>query len=331
MRHISIWLWAALGGAVLQFIALGSNFYVVHGNDGDTTRDAWLGIPHTSDLILTSAVITVLAFAVAARGRSPLRGRSLGLLVALGGLLATAMLVYRMLVPPFGGCLTLSCTEPRADVTLLAGIWIGLAGCVLVLLGGLGHAFSAAAKRTLAMPPIAAQQAGMTPWLGLAALGLVVAFVAPFTAFKVYRVEEFLGQQGATEWGGWLSIPHTSSLVLAITLIAVLLVIAAARRRSPLSPAALGATLAVGAFVVAARELYRIVQPPFSTAGGTGNRHVGIVEILPPFWVGFAGAVVALLAGVVQAALYYRQSVAAQEAAGARSPAQPTAHAGMPS
>lgn len=314
MRRISIWLWAALAGAVLQFVALGSNFYVVQGKMGAQTRDAWLGIPHTSDLILASALVTVLAVALSARGQSALRGRNLGLLVGILGALATAQLVYRMFVPPFG-CLTYTAcgTTAKSDVTLLAGIWIGLAGCGLAALGGLGHAFTAAARRTEAAPPIAAQQAGITPWLGLSALGLAVAFVAPFTGFKVYEVEGFFGGKGTSTWSGWLSIPHTSSLVLACALIGGVLVGAAARRRAPLSPAALGATLGVLAFIVAARELYRIVQSPFKTAGGQTDVAVGTVNILAPFWIGFAGAAVAILAAIVQVVLYYRESTAAEE------------------
>ncbi len=314
MQRISIWLWAALGGSILQFVALGSNFYVIRGKKGNTTHDAWLGIPHTSDLILASAVITVLALVLCARGRSPLRGRTLGLLVALAGGLATAQLVYRMAVPPFG-CLTYTAcgTTPKSDVTLLAGIWIALVGCGLAALGGLGHAFSRAARRTEAAGPVAARQAGMTPWLGVSALGLAVAFVAPFTGFKAYRVAGFFGGKESSTWGGWLSLPHTSSLVLACTLIAGLLVLAAARRRAPLDPAALGSAVGILAFIVAARELYRIFQPPFNTAGGATNVPVGMVDILPAFWVGFAGAAAALLTAIVQVFLYYRESAAAGE------------------
>lgn len=331
MRHISVGLWAAVAGAALQFVALGSSFYVVHGKDGDTTRDAWLGIPHASDLILASALVTVVAFALAVRGRSPLRGRNLGLLVALAGALATAQLVYRMIVPPFG-CLTYSCgTTSNADVTLLAGIWIGLAGNVLALAGGLAHAFSAAAARTPARPALSPQQAGMTPWLGVGALGMLVAFVAPFTAFKIYAVQGFFGAKSTSEWGGWLSIPHTSSLVLALALAVGLLVLAAARRRAPITPAALGASVAVAAFVAGARELFRIVQPPFSTAGGASDVDVGAVTIHAAFYVGLAGAVVALVAGVVQAVLYYRESVAAEDGHAPSVSGRPVQATGAPS
>ncbi len=306
MRRISIWLWLAIGGAVLQLGALGSNFYAIHGKKGDTTSDAWLGIPHASDLILASAVITVLALVLSTRERSPVSGRTLGLGVAIVGGLAAAQLVYRMAVPPFG-CLTYSACGTTAkadvDVTLLAGIWIGLSGCALALLGGLGHTFSAAARRTPAAPVIAERQAGITPWLGLAGVAMVVTFVAPFTFFKAYRVEGFGGGSSTTTWGGWLPLPHTSSLVLAAGIVSSVLVIAATRRRSLLSPSALGATIGVLGFIVASRELFRILQPPFSSAGGSDTA-VGTVTILAPFWIGFAAAVVAFVAAVVQTVLY---------------------------
>lgn len=304
MRRISIWLWLAIGGAVLQLGALGSNFYVIHGKKGNTTRDAWLGIPHASDLILASAVITVLALVLSTRERSPVSGRTLGLGVAIVGGLAAAQLVYRMAVPPFG-CLTYSAcgTTAKADVTLLAGIWIGLSGCALALLGGLGHTFSAAARRAPAAPVIAERQAGITPWLGLAGGAMVVAFVAPFTFFKVYRVEGFGGGNSTATWGGWLPLPHTSSLVLAAVIVSSVLVIAAARRRSLLSPTAIGATISVLGFIVASRELFRILQSPFSSAGGSDTA-VGTVTILAPFWIGFAAAAVAFVAAVAQTVLY---------------------------
>ena len=308
MQRISIWLWLAVGGATLQLSALGSNFYVINGKNGGTTMDAWLGIPHASDLILASAVVTIVALTLSARGRSPVSGRTLGTAVAVVGGLATAQLAYRMVVPPFG-CLTYNCgATAKSDVTLLAGIWIGLIGCALALIGGLGHALSAAASRTPAAPDVSDRQAGMTPWLGLAGLGLVVSFVGPFTFLDAYRVEGFMGSSSSATWGGWLSAPHTSSLVLAATIVGVTLVVAAARRRSLLSPSALGATLAVLGFVIASRELFRMLQPPFSSAGGQDTA-VGTVTILAGFWIGFVAAVVACVAATVQAVLYYRESV----------------------
>jgi len=313
VQRISIWLWLAVGGATLQFSALGSNFYVINGTNGGTTKDAWLGIPHASDLILASAVVTIVALTLSARGRSPVSGRTLGTAAAVVGGLATAQLAYRMAVPPFG-CLTYNCAATaKSDVTLLAGIWIGLVGCALALIGGLGHALSAAASRTPATPDVSDRQTGMTPWLGLAGLGLVVSFVGPFTFLDAYRVEGFMGSSSSATWGGWLSAPHTSSLVLAATIVGVTLVVAAARRRSLLSPSALGATLAVLGFVIASRELFRMLQPPFSSAGGQDTA-VGAVTILAGFWIGFAAAVVACVAATVQAVVYYRESVSDEAA-----------------
>lgn len=309
MQRISIWLWLAVAGAVLQFTALGSNFYVINGKNGGTTRDAWLGIPHASDLILVSAVVTLVALVLSARGRSAVAGRTIGVAVAVAGGLATAQLAYRMAVPPFG-CLTYTAcgTTAKSDVTLLAGIWIGLVGCALALIGGVGHLLSTAATRTEAAPTVSEKQTGMTPFLGLAGAGMVVAFVAPFTIFKAYRVEGFFGGDSTATWGGWLSAPHTSSLVLTASVIAIVLVVAAGRRRSLLSPSALGATLAVLGFIVASRELFRILEPPFSSAGGNDTA-VGAITILPPFWIGFAAAAIACLAAIAQAVLYYRESV----------------------
>ena len=246
MKRISIGLWLALAGAILEFVALGSNFYVLGKGSSAATFGAWLGLPHASDLLLVSALITVIAVVIAARGNSPLRGRNLGWVVALFGALATAQLVYRMIVPPFG-CLTYSCgvATSTANVTLLTGIWIGAVGAGLTLVGGVLHAFSAAAGRLPARPPLAETQAGLTPWLGLSAAGMVVAFVAPFTGFEAYKVGSFFGAAKASYWGGWLSLPHTSSLVLACMIMVLLLVLAVARRRAPLPPAAMGALVGV--------------------------------------------------------------------------------------
>lgn len=301
----------ALAGArraVLQFTALGSNFYVINSESGGTTKDAWLGLPHASDLILVSAMVTVIALSLSARKNSPVSGRTLGTAVAVVGALATAQLAYRMAVPPFG-CLTYSCgTTSKSDVTLQTGIYIGLIGCAMALAGGLGHAISAAARRTPATPRYAAAQSGMTPWLGLAGLSAVLTFVAPFTAFDAYRVEGFFGAEGSATWGGWLSAPHTGTLVLVAAIVSIGLVVAAARRRSLLSPAGVGAALGMLGFLVATRELFRILEPPFSSAGGT-DTEVGTVTILAPFWIGLVAAIALCIAGIVQAVLYYRDSV----------------------
>jgi hypothetical protein len=287
-----------LAGSVLQFIALGSNFYVVN----EQVRDAWFGIPHASDLILLSAIVVVGAFALTALERNPIKGRNVGLVVGIVGLLATLQLGYRMIIPPFG-CLMYSCgPSDAANVTLLPGIWIGLVGCAMVLVGGLVHAFSSTARNTPAHSWAAEDQGGMTPWIGLGALGAVAQFVFGYTFFTFYTVTGFVGQEGATSWGGWIATPHTSSLILAITLTIVGLAVAVAREKSPLGPAALGGLIAVLGFAAAARILYRIVDPPFNTAGGSTDTAVGSVTIHASAYLAVAAAVVVVIAGIVQAA-----------------------------
>lgn len=294
----------ALAGAVLQLIALGSNFYVVN----DEVRDAWFGIPHASDLVLLSAIVAVGSFILTALGRNPIRGRNVGLAVGIVGLLATLQLGYRMIIPPFG-CLIYGCTPSEAqDVTLLPGIWIGLAGCVTVTLGGFLHSFAQTARNTPAHPWIAEEQGGMSPWLGVAALGAVGQFVFGYTFFTFYTVSGFLGHGGPASWGGWLSTPHTSSLILAITLLIVGLTWAAARGRSPLNPAALGGLIAVLGFASASRIFYRIIDPPFTNAGGASDVAVDSVTIGLAAYLSLAAAVVVVIAGIVQAATH-RQKV----------------------
>lgn len=311
MARISAGLWVALAGAVLQVMALGSNYYVFQGG----TRDAWQGIPHTSDLMLASALVTVALVSLTAGRRSPLRGRAVGLVIGIVGLLATAQLVYRMVIPPFG-CLQYGCGVAEAkDVTLLTGIWVGLAGNVLTTVGGFLHAFSAAARATEARPWRSDRQPGINPWLGLAALGAVGMFVFPFTAFTFYTVSGFLGQRGTTTWGGWLSVPHTSSLVLAMAIGIVGLVLLAARKRAPMNPSALGAVVAVLAFTAGARILYRILAPPFSTAGGQANVQTGEVQIGLAAFLGLGCAVLALVAGIAQA-VTHRHAVAQERREG---------------
>jgi len=308
MHRISAFLWLAAGGAVLQVVALGTNFYETTGKQA-AVKSAWFGIPHASDLILAAAVVAILAVGLTAANRQPVRGRNLGLIVGVIGLLATAQLVYRMTTPPFGGCLQYGCgTNAAQDVNLLAGIWIALAGCVAVTVGGFLHAFTSAAREAGPHPLISAEQRGMSPWLGLSAVGAVAMFVFPFTGFTLYTVSGFLGQEGTAPWGGWLSLPHTSSFVLAIMLIVVGLVIAAGRNRSPLQPAALGATVAILSFAAAARIFYRIIEDPFSTAGGVDTA-VGSVQVELAGYLGLAGAVVAVLGGIVHA-VQHRESTA---------------------
>lgn len=297
MRRISVWLWLALGGAVLQFVALGSNFYVV---GGENVRDAWFGIPHASDLILASALLTVVLTGLAAADRSPVRGRTVGLFVGGVGLLATLQLAYRMAVPPFQGCLTyFDCGfTPRAAVTLLPGIWIGLVGCLAVTVGGFLHMPSSAARETRPHDWTTDRQEGMSPWLGLAALGAIGMFVFGFTVLPFYTMNYADGDSRA--WSGWLSMPHTSSLVLAMTLGVLGLVWAAARRRSPLRPGALGGTIAVLGFVAGARILFRMIESPFHTGPAQGVFAQGGPVLHVWAFLSLISALVVVLAGIVQ-------------------------------
>lgn len=319
MSRIPALLWLVLVGAIVQLVSVTLNFYELRGEP----QGAWYGVPHTADLIAGSAVVAIVALGLTAAGRQPFRGRTIGLLVGAVGLLAAAQVVYRIAVPPYG-CLQYGCGfAAKGDTEILTGMWIALAGCAAVTIGALVYAFSRTARETPAAPRIAGRQSGMTPWLGLAGLGSVAMFVFPFTVFTLYTVEGFFGSRVTQPWGGWLSIPHTSSLILAATVIVVGLVVAAGRERSPLSPAALGVTIGTIALLSAARILYRLLDDPFSTAGGASNVPVGDVTVELSGYLGLAGALLAAVAGFVHAA---QQRAPAHERglraeAGAREPA----------
>ena len=313
MTRMTTWLWVALAGSALQLVALGSDFYIAKGE----TKDAWLGIPHTSDLILLSAIVAIALVALTAAGRSPLRGRNVGLAIGIVGLLASLQLGYRMIAPPFGAtiegnqmieifgsCQWYCPPGEAADADLLTGIFIGLAGCVLVTLSGFLYAFSRRARETPARPTLAASQPGMTPWLGLAGIGAVAQFVFGYTFFTIYTTEA--GDGGAVNWSGWIPTPHTSSLVLAMSAIVLLLIRAASRERSPLSPSVLGVAVALLGFVAGARIFYRLVEPPF----GSGGAEIGIAGYLA-----VAGALLVVVAGIVHAQSH-RESGRAPEPAG---------------
>jgi len=305
MQRITPWLWMALAGSVLQFIALGSNFYVFE----DERKDAWQGIPHASDLILFSALVAIGLFTATALDRNPIRGRNIGLVIGIVGLLATLQLGYRMIVPPFGGsvptspgiigsgCLYYCLPSEASSAELLPGIWIGFIGCLALTLGGLLHAFSRTARETPASPPVAPLQSGMTPWLGLAALGAVGQFVFGYTFFTFYTTNG-----GETNWSGWLPTPHTSSLVLAITLAVVGLVWAASRGRSPLNPAALGGLIAVLGFISTSRIFFRIIDPPF----GDPVDAIGVAAYLA-----LIAAALVLASGIVHAITTQREATRA--------------------
>ena len=296
-----MWLWVAAAGAVSQVVALfGPDFYFAEGE----RKDAWFGIPHASDLILLSAVVAVGCLVLTATGRNPLRGRRMGLAVGIIGLLATLQLVYRMVVPPFGGavpansdiigagCLYYCAPSQAAPADLLFGIWLALLGCLAVTAGGFVYAYSRAARQTPARPWVAQAQGGMSPWLGLAALGAVGQFVFGYTFFTFFTTPGDNG--GEINWSGWLPTPHTSSLVLLISLLVVGLVWTASRNRAPLGPAALGMAVAALGLVSTSRIFYRIVSSPFGNSGS----EIGIAAYLS-----LLAAVLVVVAGIVHAVL----------------------------
>jgi hypothetical protein len=309
MPGITPSLWFAIAGAVLQFVSLGTDFYVWDGR----RQSAWFGVPHTSQLILLSALTTGTLFALIAADRSPMPGRKAGLIIGITGLLASLQLAYRMVAPPFGGrvpahaaiigdsCLYYCLPSQAASADLLIGIWIALLGGLMVTLGGFGHALSGADQHVLPRPWRAQVQPEMNPWLGLAALGAVGQFVFGYTLFTFYRT---VREDGATTWSGWLPTPHTGSLVLAVTVVVVGLVWSAARERSPFLPSTLGAVITVFGFVSAARIAYRIIDPPFASP------QIQLVEIGPAAYLALGFAALIVIAGLMQVAIYRNKAKA---------------------
>lgn len=306
VARLSGGIWLALAAAALQITAVGSDFYAI-GEEG-TVADAWFGIPHTSQLILGSALVTVVLAGLVAADRSLFRGRNVGLVIGIVGLLATAQLVYRMFLPPFGGCLTyIDCTAARVSVDLLPGIWFGLVGCVGATIGGVWHAASARARHQQARFWVAPHQQGTSAWSSTAAVAAIVAFVVGYGGFGFYKVVQGDGSD-PTEWSGWIATPHTSTLVLLMAAGTVALVWAAARQRSPMGAAALGGTIAVLGFVAATRILYRILVPPFYSGRPEGVFQEG-AEIQVTAWIALAAAVVWCLAGLVEALAHRRSAI----------------------
>lgn len=314
-ERVSAGLWIALAAATLQFTAIASDFYQV----GENVRDAWFGIPHTADLILLSALATVVLSALTAGDRSPVSGRTVGVIIGLIGLLATLQLGYRMIVPPFKGCLTFNCGfTPKADVTLLTGIWIGLVGNIGATLGGFIHAGSSTAKLTRPNFWVSNRQTGMTPWLGMAGLSAAAMFIVGFTFAPFYSVPKEGGDLEA--WTAWLSIPHTSSLILLLATIIVGLVIAAGRGKAPMGPTGLGGTIAVLGFMAGVRTLYRILVSPFFSGPAEGVFAKGVqVHTVAYVALGFAG--LAVVAGIAHA-MKHRGSQTARSSS--RAAAEPT-------
>lgn len=310
MQKITLWLGLTVVGAALQLYAITSDFYIFEGE----ARDAWFGIPHASDLLLLSALVAVVLFVATAIGRNPISGRGVGLFVGIVGLLATLQLGYRMVVPPFdgfvpsnsdiigGGCLFYCLPSQAVDAQLLPGIWIGFIGCLAVAVGGFLHAFSGTARSTRANPWIARSQTGMTPWLGLAALGAIGQFVFGYTFFTFYITP---GDGGETYWSGWLPSPHTSSIVLGLTVVVAALVWYASRGKAPLGPMAFGGLIAVLGLLSTSRIFYRIIEPPFGDSASIGFAA----------YLSFLSAVLIIVAGLVHA-------VTQRERAGAGAPSR---------
>ncbi|MDQ3769520.1 MAG: hypothetical protein M3370_08615, partial [Actinomycetota bacterium] len=95
----------------------------------------------------------------------------------------------------------------------------------------------------------------------------------------------------------------------------LVLAVAAARNRSPLSPSSLGALIGVFGFIAAARILFRMLESPFTNAGG-GSTTVGSVTIEPAAYVSLAFAVLVAVAGIVQAVMYREEAAERREPVG---------------
>lgn len=307
MRNVTVALWLVVGGALLQLASLTTDFFSYDGE----AQSAWMGLPTTSELILFSAMTAIVMVGLTAAARSPLRGTVTGRVVAAAGLIAAAQLSYRMIAPPFGaevpshvtifgGSCMFWCIPSEAEpAALLPGMWVALAGCFAIAMGGYLHSRTQAAKETPARSWAAPVQAGMTPWLGLAALGAAGQLVFGFTFFTFYRT---IGARGETTWSGWLPMPHTASWVFAATVAIVALVWLASKNRAPLRPFALGALIAGLAAISAARIGFRIFEPPFGPATN--------VEVTPGAYLALLAALLAVVAAIMQAISFRGRPVA---------------------
>lgn len=161
----------------------------------------------------------------------------------------------------------------------------------------------------------------MTPWLGIAAVASVAAFFFGFSGlFTFYTVSGFTSE-GATNWAGWISLPHMSVLVVASMLVVSGLVWAAARRRSPLSPGALGGVIAIVGFMAFTAILYRVLDSPWVTAAGGGGDQTHTATAVTIGWAAYASvaaAAVVTLAGMAQAATHREKAEARAWAEGSQ-------------
>ncbi len=301
MRNITVWLWLVLAGAALQLSSLTTDYFMYEGK----AQSAWMGLPTTAELVLLCALVALVMVGLIVAARSPFSGAASGRIVAAAGLVATLQLTYRVIAPPFGSivpdhvssftstCMFWCLPAQALPADPQPGMWMAIAASATVAIGGLLHSLSTVAKATPARPWAASAQAGLTPWLSLAALGAVGQTLFGFTLFTFYRT---IGTSGAHTWSGWLPMPHTASWVFAISVAIVLLVWAAARRRAPLDPSDLGALIAVLAFTSTARIGFRIADSPF---GPTTN-----VEIGPAAYLSLLSGLLAVVAGAIQSAKY---------------------------
>ncbi len=297
MRGLSVALWLALVGAVFQITSLFTDFYVYEG----VRKAAWWSIPQTSELILLSALLTAGLVALTATERSPVSGRTAGRIIGIAATLAALQLAYRMNAAPFGAdvaehvgifgssCLYYCLPSQAKAADVLSGMWMALVGCITVAAGGIAHGLWFKEQHAVAQPWIAAEQPGMTPWLGLAGLGAVGQFLFGYTFFTFYRTVRANGVP--TSWSGWLPSPHTAWLVLMITVAVIGLVWLAARERAPLSPKLLGVAIAMLGVLSAGRMAYRMYQPPFRMDA----------EIGPAAYLALGSAVLVAVAGCVHA------------------------------
>lgn len=301
MQRMTFWLWLVLAGAALQLSSLTTDYFIFEGK----TQSAWMGLPTTAELVLFCGLAAIVIVGLTAAARSPVSGPATGRIIAGVGVIATLQLAYRVIAPPFGSvtpehvssftntCLFLCLPSQALPADPQPGMWLAIAGSAAIAIGGFLHSIAPAAKVIPARPWTASTQAGLTPWLSLAALGAVGQLLFGFTWFTFYRT---IGKSGEHSWSGWLPMPHTASWTFAITLAIVLLAWSAARRRAPLNPSDLGALIAVLAFTSAARIGFRILDSPF---GPTSN-----VEIGPAAYLSFLSGLLAVVAGAIQAASF---------------------------
>lgn len=305
MQKITVWLWLVLAGAALQLSSLTTDYFMYEGK----AQSAWMGLPTTAELVLLCGLVALVMVGLTMAARSPVNGTHTGRIIATAGLIATLQLAYRVIAPPFGselpdhvttfnsGCLFWCLPSQALPADPQPGVWMAIAGSAAIAIGGLLHSIAPTAKATPARPWTASAQAGLTPWLSLAALGAIGQTIFGFTVFTFYRT---IGKSGEYTWSGWLPMPHTASWVFAISITIILLVWAAARRRSPLKPGDLGALIALLAFTSTARIGFRIVDSPF---GPTSN-----VEIGPAAYLSVVSGLLAIVAGATQAARFRAKS-----------------------